>query len=231
MLLDRDLKLLRFMGQWQFMQVDQCARYLGCSEQVARRRLRALKRLGLVTVVVPFADMKQVYWVTAEGIKFVRGVVPANAPKMGPKLSQFEHDRILVNIAVDFAVANPDYEVYGEIEMRRVDAEAVAQNEPTRFAIKRWQAGRHVNVFPDMSAVKAGRRFVIEYEHTRKDRVRLQSLMTAYANSSEVAAIKYYASPVAFPQLSRVYEHLLPNLPIVGGKPKVQIEQHEEGSE
>ncbi len=231
MLIDRDLKLLRFMGQWQFMQVAQCARYLGCSEQVARRRLRALKQLGLVTVVVPFADMKQVYWVTTEGIKLVRGVVPANSPKLGPKLSQFEHDRILVDIAVDFAVANQDYDIYGEIEMRRVDAEAVAQNESTRFAIKRWQAARQVNVFPDMSAVKNGRRFVIEYEHTQKDRARLQSLMSAYANSSEVAAIKYYASPAAFPQLSRVYEHLLPNLPHVGGKPKVQIEQYEEGSE
>lgn len=229
MLVERDRQLLRFMSQWQFMLAGQCADYMDCSEQVARRRLREMRRLGLLDVAVPFADFRQVHWVNREGLRFVRGSVGVNAGQLGPKLSQFEHDRRLVDLAVRFQRERPDYEVFGEAEMRRADAEAVSRGEDGRFATKRWQGGRTINVFPDMVAVKNGRLFVIEYEHTKKQRARLKSLMSAYAASDRISAVKYYGSPAAYPQLESLHAELADTFPLVGGKPKVQIARYEEG--
>lgn len=229
MLVERDKVLLGFMCQWQFMLASQCAEYLGCSEQVARRRLREMRALGLLDVMVPFSDYRQVHWVNREGLRYVRGSVGVNAGRLGPKLSQFEHDRRLVDLAVRFHREHPEYEVHGEVEMRRVDGEALAKREPLRFATQRWSGGRMVNVFPDMVASKNGRKFVIEYEHTKKDPARLRSLMRAYATNPEVDAVKYYGSDAAFPQLERLYREMEGTLPLVGGKPKVQVARFEEG--
>lgn len=228
MIVDRDVELLSFMSQWQFMIVRQCAEYLGCSEQVARRRLRSLRSAGLVDVTVPFADYRQVYWVNKDGLKFLRKSLPVDRPRYGPKISQFVHDRILVDLAVSFHRENPSYTIFGELEMRRLDAEAVSKSEETQFALKRWQAGRYVSVFPDMSAVKGNARFVIEYEHTKKQRQRLRSLMYSYATSTEVTAVKYYVAPAAYSQAVSIYKELEPTLPLVGGKPKLQVSLYED---
>ena len=40
----------------------------------------------------------------------------------GVRLGQMEHDRVVVDLAVDFAVEHPEFEVVGEAQIRRLDS-------------------------------------------------------------------------------------------------------------
>lgn len=225
MLTERDVKLLRFMGNWSYMLVGQCQRYLGCSYEVARRRLKHLIDLGLVVAENPLMSRVNFYSVSKAGLEYLGFSMEGISPK-GLKLAQLEHDRILVDIAIEFALEHPDYEIHGEMEMRRRDSAALARHEEPEFSLKRYSGGRFVNIFPDMVASKNGNNFYIEYEHTPKDKKRLASLMSSYANSFKVAAVKYYASPAAISHVKEVYGGIAGDLPLVGGKPKIQIEEY-----
>lgn len=77
-----------------------------------------------------------------------------------------------------------------------------------------------------MAALKDENIFIIEYERTKKARRRMESLLRTYANEPKFAAVKYFSSPAAFfPQLEKIYKTLQSDLPLFGGKPKLQIEK------
>lgn len=226
--MDRDRELLGFMSQWRFMVLGQVQRFLGSSYQVAARRLRALVSSELVKVSVPLGDQRKAYWVSYEGLRFL-GVEPERSSRgAGPMLGQFDHDRILVDLALLFRERSPQYSIYGEAGMRRVDTMRLAEGEEPEFALSRWRFGKFIRVYPDMVAVGGGGRFYIEYEHTKKDRQRMHSLMGAMLNSDKVSAVKYYASHRAYPQLQRICSESFPDMPMVGGKPKIQVELYDE---
>lgn len=221
----RDVELLGFLSQWQFLSVKQAGRFLKCSYEVARRRLKGLADYGLIEVDRPFSDMRKLYWVSNEGLRFLGELVGASRGQRGVRLAQWEHDSILVDIALDFLEKNPSYQVFGEAGMRREDMQLIEQGEEPRFAFQRYLGGRFTWVFPDMAAVKDGNTFIVEYEHTKKARRRMESLLRTYANEPKFAAVKYFSSPAAFPQLEKIYKTLEADLPLFGGKPKLQIEK------
>jgi hypothetical protein len=221
----RDVELLRFLSQWQFVSVEQSGQFLKCSYEVARRRLKGLADYGLVEVDRPFSDMRKLYWVSNEGLRFLGERVGVSRGQRGVRLAQWEHDAILVDIALDFLAKNPGYQVFGEAGMRRSDMQLIEQGEEPRFAFRRYAGGRWVWVFPDMAAIKGENIFIVEYEHTKKARQRLESLLRTYANESRFAAVQYYASADAFPQLERVYKPLESSLPLYAGKPRLRIKQ------
>lgn len=229
MIVDRDVELLKFMSQWRFMGIDQASRFLGVQYRVGARRVAGLYRAGLVSVSVPFADRRKYYWVNRDGLSFLNVDHSRLNKALGPVVAQFEHDRILLDIALAFREAQPSFTIFGELGMRRSDMLAMSEGREPRFALKRWKYGRFVNMFPDMVAVSNDRHFYIEYEHTRKDRGRMRSLMNEYINSDRVTAAKYYASPRAYPQLLSLFQENEMHMPLVGGKPKVQVQLHEVG--
>ncbi|WP_129662453.1 hypothetical protein [Rothia uropygialis] len=226
--MDRDRELLEFMGQWRFMVLGQVQRFLGSSYRVAARRAQVLVKLGLVQVSVPLGDQRKAYWVSYDGLRFL-GIEPERSSRgAGPMLSQFDHDRILVDIALDFRQRSPEFSIYGEAGMRRLDTMRLADGEEPEFALSRYKFGKFIRVYPDMVAVGPGGRFYIEYEHTKKDRQRMHSLVSTMLNSEKVSAAKYYASHRAYPQLQRICSESFPNMPLVGGKPKIQVELYDE---
>lgn len=225
MLTERDIRLLKFMSNWSFMLLEQSAKYLGCSHQVARRRLASLVESGLVDKSNLLGARLNFYSVNRAGLEYLGSALEGTSPK-GVKLAQLEHDRILVDIAIDFAVKNPSYEIVGELEMRRRNSAAVALGEEPQFAISRFSGGRFVNVFPDMVAIKNGKYFYTEYEHTPKDKKRLASLMSAYANSSKVTAVQYIVSAAAVNHVRDVYSSIEHSLPKFGGVPKIIIKEY-----
>ena len=225
MLTERDNKLLRFLSNWSFMELEQCAKYVDSSVQVARRRLNVMVEYGLVEKSNPLGSRKLFYFISRDGLDYLGSALETTAPK-GIKLAQLDHDRILVDIAIDFSLAHPDYEIVGELEMKRRDSAAIARNEEPHFLISRYSGGRFVNVFPDMVAIKNGNNFYIEYEHTQKDKKRLSSLMSGYANSAKVSAVQYYASPAAINHVKDVYSQIADSLPLFGGKPKILIKEY-----
>ena len=97
---------------------------------------------------------------------------------------------------------HPDFEVVGEAQIRRLDGKLLEAGDEPEFALKRYSGGRFVNVFPDVVAIGPdGQKFVLEFEHSVKDKKRLVSLMRAYLSSEKVAAVKYYAVPHVMPRL------------------------------
>ncbi len=221
----RDVELLGFLSQWQFVSVEQAGRFLKCSYEVVRRRLKGLADYGLVEVDRPFSDMRKLYWVSNDGLRFLGERVGASRGQRGVRLVQWEHDAILVDIALDFLEKNPEYQVFGEAGMRRGDMQLIEQGEEPRFAFQRYSGGRRVWVFPDMAAIKGENTFIVEYEHTKKARQRLESLLRTYANEPRFAAVQYYASADAFPQLKKAYKLLESSLPLYAGKPRLRIKQ------
>lgn len=221
----RDVELLRFLSQWQFVSVEQSGRFLQCSYEVARRRLKGLADYGLVEVARPFSDMRKLYWVSNDGLRFLGENVGGTRGHRGVKLAQWEHDAILVDIALDFLEKNPSYQVFGEAGMRRSDMQLIELGSEPRFASQRYSGGRAVWVFPDMAAVKEEKVFIVEYEHTKKSRLRLESLLMMYANESRFSAVKYFSSSAAFPQLKKILKSLDYQIPLYAGKSKIQLEE------
>lgn len=226
-LVDRDRKILDFMSNWPFVVSEHIQAYMGMSDQMVWRRLARLTELGLVSQSKVLGSPRKFYFVSREGLEYL-GFSAENTPK-GLKVAQIEHDKTLVDIAIDFHKRNPGYEVLGETKIRRLDASSLANDGEATFSLTRFTGGRSVLVFPDMVARKDANMFYVEYEHTPKDRKRLHSLMTGYANSQKVTAVKYYVSPAAWGRVSDVYNSLKNDLPFVGGKLKIQIELYERG--
>lgn len=226
-LVERDRQILEFMANWPFVVSEHIQEYKGMSPRVVWRRLARLTELGLVSQSKALSSQRKFYYVSREGLEYL-GFSAENTPR-GVKVAQVEHDKTLVDIAIDFHRRNPGYEILGETKMRRLDVSALANGGEPTFSLTRFTGGRSVQVFPDMVARKGAAMFYIEYEHSPKDRKRLHSLMTGYANADKVTAVKYYVAPAAWTRVSDVYDSLKNDLPLVGGKPKIQIELYEGG--
>lgn len=225
MLMDRDLRLLKFMSGFSFMVSEQCAKYLGVSEVIVRRRLRRLVELELVEAENVLGSRRLFYRVSRAGLVFLGVAAEGSMPK-GVRIGQMEHDKVVVDLAVDFAVANPDFEVIGEAQIRRLDGMLLEAGDEPEFAVKRVSGGRLVNVFPDVVAVSpAGHRFFLEFEHSLKDKKRLKSLMRGYILSEKVSAVKYFGVPAVMPRLQAAVSELSGEMPLFGGKPKIQVEE------
>lgn len=223
--MDRDLKLLKFMAGFSFMVSEQCAKYLGVSDVIARRRLKRLVEMEFVEAENVLGSRRLFYWVSRAGLNFLGVAAEGSMPK-GVRVGQMEHDKVVVDLAVDFAVANPDFEVIGEAQIRRLDGMLLEAGDEPEFALKRVSGGRLVNVFPDVVAVSpSGHRFFLEFEHSVKDKKRLKSLMRAYMHSEKVSAVKYYGVAAVMPRLQAALNELEDEMPLFGGKPKIQIEQ------
>ena len=81
-------------------------------------------------------------------------------------------------------------------------------------------------MFPDVVAVSpAGHRFFLEFEHSLKDKKRLKSLMRGYILSEKVSAVKYFGVPAVMPRLQAAVNELSGEMPLFGGKPKIQVEE------
>lgn len=222
---DRDLKLLKFMAGFSFMTAEQCGRFLGVSLLIVRRRLRALVDLELVETENVLGSRKLYYRVSRAGLDFLGVSAEGSEPK-GVRIGQLEHDKTVADLAVDFAVKHPDFEVIGEAQIRRLDSVLLEAGEEPEFALRRVSGGRLVNVFPDVVAVSpAGHRFFLEFEHTVKDKRRLKSLMRAYMASPKVSAVKYYGVSSVMPRLQAAVSELSGEMPLFGGKPKIQVEE------
>lgn len=225
MVTERDVKVLKFMSGFSWMTAEQIAKLMGVNLVIARRRLKALGELGLVESENVLGSRRLFYFVSREGLEFLGVAAEWSVPK-GVRLGQMEHDRVVVDLAVDFALKHPDFDVVGEAQIRRLDGKLLEAGDEPEFALKRYSGGRFVNVFPDVVAIGPdGQKFVLEFEHSVKDKKRLVSLMRAYLSSEKVAAVKYYAVPHVMPRLQAALDAISSEMVFFGGKPKIQIQE------
>lgn len=195
MITERDMRVLAWVGRWPFVSVEQIVREWGrigefVSEQVVRRRVREWDRFGLVKRERVLAGFGPVMWLSREGMN----TVGLSGGTGGPRVSQFRHDYILTDLAHTILIDRPTHRLVTEREMRHAETPAQGKIVGQEFSVaKIGSTGRQ---YPDLATVTpSGKRIVHEFEHSRKDRKRLQRIMAGYMRAEHIDAIRYYCEP------------------------------------
>lgn len=195
MITDRDMRLLAWCGRWPFVSIEQIVREWErieepVSEQVVRRRVREWERFGLIKRERVMANFGPVLWLSREGMQSVElagGLV-------GPRVSQFRHDYILTDLAHAILVDRPTHRLVTEREMRHAETPSQDRASEPEFSVAK--VGKGTRQYPDIATVTpSGKRIIHEFEHTRKDRKRLQRIMAGYMRADHIAGIRYYCEP------------------------------------
>lgn len=199
---ERDLQMLRYIGRWPFCTIVQLGRFMSMSDQVTRRRVRALRAHELVTTDRLLFDYPALISLTREGMR----MIGLSGPVVGPKLGQFHHDYLVVEWATEQMQKQTDWEFVTEREMRASDT--VNQHEVTRraplYAVERLAGKTAERIYPDFLAInQKGEHLAFELEYTKKNLARIQKLMTAYSLTERIKAVQYFCLPDAYGVVSK----------------------------
>lgn len=196
---ERDEVWLRWMSGWRGVTSRQVARWwvpeLSGGVQVVERRLRVLREAGLVASVRPLVGVRSVYWVTAEGLRFLGADDDVRAK--GPVASTVRHDLAVVDCATYFHAVMPGCEVVPERVIRAVDhVNDPQQASQWRYAVRHRSSSAsssRVGLIPDFVSHEDGaRRIHHEVEIAPKSGKRLADLMRSYALAPQVERVIYY---------------------------------------
>lgn len=201
---ERDLALLGYVSRFGFVTQDQAARWFvecagaGRSKSVVYSRLAVLREAGLIETRAVLAEWSRAIWVTREGLHTVGGVGAVHEPR----LSHFEHDALVGDLALSVMIGKPHHELVTEREMRAADTTTQHHLVGESSSRPEWASGEgRQRRFPDLIQVApTGRRVVHEVERTPKERRRLTRLMILHLSNPNVAAARYYTAPGAVTQ-------------------------------
>lgn len=180
------------LARWRCMTAGQLAGWFGVSEFVVYRRLRVLRRHGLVEYERPFQHEPGVFLITSAGLGVVRCELPV--PRLD--LRTHRHDLLVVDAAIELRVERAELSVVTEREMRSRDRrEDRPEDTPTLgVAYPGCGPSGYLRVhYPDLALLDAvGRRRVgVEAELTSKGRRRLEQILTAYARDRDLQQVVY----------------------------------------
>lgn len=151
-----------------------------------------MRSMGLVGTAKPLSDAPAAVWLTREGMT----LVGLSGPVVEPKVSQYRHDSMIVDLAAWLLKNKPTHELVTEREMRRADTVNQVDNRPPTYAVLRLTAKSRQRIYPDLVTItRSGKQLAHELEYSRKDFGRLKRLMGAYANTERVAGVRYYCLP------------------------------------
>lgn len=208
MLTERDERLLKWVGRWPFVSVDQIVRETArwsekpMPKRVVQRRVAEWLRLGLVEREKIMAAFPPVVWLTREGLR----LVGLKGQAAGPRVSQFRHDYVLTDVAHAIMVDRPTHTLVTEREMRAHETPTQHADAEERYSVRRLATtGRAQRFYPDLVTVTpSGRQIIHEFENTRKDSKRIRRIMDTYIRSEHIAAIRYYGEGALIPHLVNV---------------------------
>ena len=195
MLTPRDLELLAWIARFGYVTQDQVQRWIADinggarSHSVSYTRLKVLADHGLVETRAVLAGLGRAVWATRDGGLTVGAVGRARPPRV----SSFEHDALVVDLALHVQVTRPHHRIVTEREMRAEDTanQLTAEAEQPRWALGVGRQRR----FPDLvSIAPSGVRVIHEVERTAKDHRRLVRLMLQRLDRAEVGAVRYYVA-------------------------------------
>ncbi|MFK0009896.1 hypothetical protein ACIQTZ_22865 [Paenarthrobacter sp. NPDC090520] len=221
---ERDVELLRFVGRWAFCTIEQIGPVMGMSDQVVRRRIRALRGHELLTADRLLVGYPSLVSLTREGMRFVE----ISGPVIGPKLGQFHHDYLVVQWATEQMAKQPDWTFVTEREMRAADTvnqQEVTHKEPL-YAVERLAGKTTERIYPDFLAITPnGDHLAFELEYSRKHGARLEKLMAAYSFSERIKGVQYFCLPDAYSVVSRAANIVNEKMKETGRPQKIWVKE------
>jgi hypothetical protein len=190
-LTNRDLELLRFVGEHRLVLQTHVQKLLGISAQASRARLRALARGGFLSCRRLFDGQPACCQIRRAGLAAVGSSLPA--PRLD--LARYAHD---VGVAWLWLAARrgtfgPMREILAERTLRSHDRAADRGTEPYGVRVGGVGPRGHMRVhYPDLLLVTPrGRRIAVELELTSKGRSRRERILSGYAADSRIDAVLY----------------------------------------
>ncbi|MEE2524534.1 hypothetical protein [Pseudarthrobacter sp. J47] len=216
--------MLRYIGRWPFCTVEQIGPFMGMSDQVVRRRIRALRGHELLTADRLLVGFPALVSLTREGMRLI-GI---SGPVVGPKLGQFHHDYLVVQWATEQMAKQPAWTFVTEREMRAADT--VNQQETTHkeplYAVERLAGKTTERIYPDFLAINQdGDHLAFELEYSRKHVARLNKLMTAYSFAERIKGVQYFCLPDPYPGVTRAANEVNAKMKASGRPQKIWVKE------
>jgi hypothetical protein len=192
----RDLEMLSWLARQRVATAEQLARLFGLDVSKAYRRLRALRRLGLVRHERIFHGQPGVYLATLAGVAWAGEVLPA--AKLD--IRTLRHDLIVTELCVAYLRAG--LVVTTEREMRVSDS---GRRRPRYAALLGGDGpggGPRLH-FPDLLAHQPDGLWAVEVELVPKRRRRLDQIVGAYVRARHLSAVVYYTGTPRVDRLVR----------------------------
>jgi len=184
--------MVRWIGRARFAEAEQVAARFGMGERNTYRRLRGLVRLSLLEHQRVFHAQPGAYLATVAGLRTAGLRLP------GPRLDirTYRHDQVATEVLIGLEREFGRQAVVTERELRARDC---GSPERPRYAVRRGvQRTRRGLHFPDLAVESGGDGpLVVEVELSAKGTARLNSIIGAYVRARHLAAVRYYASPLA----------------------------------
>lgn len=189
---DRDKVWLGWMARWRAVTSGQVMERFGLSgesgEVIVRRRMRALRELGLVESMRVFVKMPSVHFVTREGIS----LLGLNGSARRPPVGTLRHDLAVVDCAT-WLERLRGVDIVTEREVRRVDSPSSSALTYALRVKDPLKADRRM-LYPDFLVKRPdGTFWAQEVELARKDHDRLVALMESYIAAPHISRVGYYA--------------------------------------
>lgn len=188
----RDLEIVRWIGRLRFAEAEQVALRFTMDRRNAYRRLRGLVAMGLLEHRRVFHAQPGVYAATRFGL----GSAELRLPCARLDIRTYQHDRIAAGLLIALEEEFGTAAVVTERELRSHEG---GNPERLRYAVRRGgertRRGLH---FPDLVVHRdRGLSLAVEVELSAKGRTRLDSIVAAYVRARHIAAVRYYAAPLA----------------------------------
>jgi hypothetical protein len=184
-----DVDVLRLAGRHRFVTAAQAARAVSRAEKKIYPRLLGMRSWGLVEFHRPLIS-RGVYLATRLGL----ATAGLTLPPARVELATFNHDRLVVALAVDLEAAGTT--VLTEREMRSHDENP---DHDRTYAVVVPSGGRH---YPDLLVARPdGRWTAIEVELTPKNKLRRERILTGYARARHIDTVTYHAGTPAVADL------------------------------
>lgn len=197
---DRDRELLAFLASHRLALSVHVQALLGVSADVARTRLGALAREGLVNKERIFDRQPACYLIMRKGLAAIDSELPT--PRLD--LRCYEHD---IGLAWLWLYARSGSfgsleEIRSERQMRSLDASSEGPAEPLAVRLGGvGPGGRERLHYPDLLLTSSGgHRIALELELSSKGRTRRERILAGYAADARVDAVVYL---VRHPQVAR----------------------------
>lgn len=217
---ERDEEWLRWMVRWKGVTARQVARWFVPDavggRQAVERRFRVWRELELVEGQRFMADTGSVYWVTAEGMKFlgVEGTVSK------PSAGQLRHDLAVTDCAT-WLRATTGARMVTEREVRRMEP---PRSQDRRFAVTPVEGTGRVILYPDLLTRSATGEVVShEVELAPKAGPRLRALMLSNARARHLSATVYYAPEATRKRVQQCADEVNQRMRLDGVADKISV--------
>lgn len=178
---DRDVRILKFIGDFGFCNVNQISNFLCVSQKMTYKILNRISKLGLVENRRIFHGKCGLYFLTKQGCQFTETKFISHV-----KLGTLEHDLILIDT---YVYLHHQYKDISVVTDRNIKMERIM--------------GRKVHVPDLVLSDKSGHQFAVEVELSIKSHKRIKTITQFYKGATNYQEIWYFCNNKTYGYINR----------------------------